>query len=107
MSKPSHTCPNCKRSNFVHEIAEVKICKAKIKSQRLGLKRANFSLKTKMLVMEKQQGRCFMCHEYMIHADFHHVSDRCANNLENCVVLCSTCHDDVTFLKLDLKKMRD
>ena len=75
--------------------------------RRSGIQRANFSPETKSLVMEKQQGRCYMCHEYWIHADFHHVNDRCDNSLENCVALCSNCHNDVTHLKLDLREMVD
>ena len=60
MSKPSTTCPICYRLKTRHTYAEVTTCKTKIEKRRSGLQRANFSLKNKMLVMEKQQGRCFI-----------------------------------------------
>ena len=103
MSKQSHTCSICHRSTFVHSAGEATICKRKMKQRSSNLRRATFSSEVKKRVMENQKGVCEMCHEYWIHADFHHINDKCDNSFENCVVLCSICHDDVTYLKLDIR----
>ena len=103
MSKQSHTCSICHRRTFNHTVDEMLICKRKMKQRSSNLRRATFSSEVKKRVMENQKGVCDMCHEYWIHADFHHISDRCDNSFENCVALCVNCHNDVTHLPLDLR----
>ena len=103
MSKQSHTCSICHRRTFNHTVDEMLICKRKMKQRSSNLSRATFSTEVKKRVMENQKGRCYMCHEYWIHADFHHINDRCDNSFENCVVLCPNCHYDITFQHLDLR----
>ena len=103
MSKQSHTCSICHRSTFVHSAGEATICKRKMKQRSSNLRRATFSSEVKKRVMANQKGVCDMCHEYWIHADFHHINDKCDNSFENCVALCPNCHYDITYLKLDLR----
>ena len=99
----SHTCSICHRRGFNHTVDEMITCKQKIAQRSSNLRRATFSPQVKNRVMENQKGRCFMCHEYWIHADFHHIIDRSDNSFENCVALCVNCHYDVTHLPLDLR----
>ena len=101
MAKQSHMCPICFKSNYHHTAIEVANCRSQMKKRTSNLQRASFSSVVKKHAMEKQHGLCARCGEYWIHADFHHVNNRCDNSLENCVVLCIECHGDVTYLGVD------
>ena len=103
MSKQSHRCPICLRITWDHDSGEAKNCQSQMAQRSSNLRRANFPREVKKRAMERQRGLCARCKEYWIHADFHHINDRCDNSFENCVVLCPNCHYDITFQHLDLR----
>ena len=98
MSKQSHLCPICYRINYDHTGLEVADCKSQIKKKSASLPRAHFSEVVKALAKKLQNGLCIRCKQYWTHAEFHHINDRCGDDLDNCAVLCRDCHFEITLL---------
>ena len=85
-------CPVCGKDRYSHEVWEANHCKTKMKISSKFLQRECFSKPTKQVVMERQQGKCASCGEYMAHVEFHHKNGRHDNNVVNCIALCRDCH---------------
>ena len=90
-------CVVCKKSHFAHSTEGVKYCKSQMAKSRIMLPRDHFSDSVKQEILERQQGRCIRCNEYMIKVEFHHIGGRWGNDVENGAAMHPQCHKEITY----------
>ena len=96
----SQLCPICGDPNFAHFGEKLISCKAKRKASLQYLQRRTPPPDEQRRIMNKQQGKCFLCKEYWKHVEFHHPEGRWSD--EGTIALCKDCHGDITFGNVEL-----
>ena len=95
----SRLCPICGKPNTSHFGDDLKRCQQKRKNMQY-LERRTPPLHEQRRIMNKQQGKCFLCKEYWKHVEFHHPEGRWSD--EGTIALFKDCQGDITLGNLEL-----